>query len=139
LHSFAPEHIAPSSFRPHELAAHVFGVRHWLLVEQALKQREVPLQTYGLHGMRSGATHWPVALQVDGALYTFAVQLSSAQSVPTGQLWQPPLPSHFPFVMQVLCGIAVHTARGSGVPAAIGVQRPSDALKLQLRHAPVQA
>ena len=38
------EHDAPLSFRPHEFAAHVFGVRHWLLLVQALKQRE-PLQT----------------------------------------------------------------------------------------------
>ena len=68
MHSFAVEHIAPSSLSPHELAAQVFGVRHWVLFVQALKQRAVPLQTYGLHGMRSGATHWPVALQVEGAL-----------------------------------------------------------------------
>jgi hypothetical protein len=68
LHSFAAEHIAPSSLRPHELVAQVFGVRHCVLFVQALKQRAVPLQTYGLHGIRSGATHWPLALQVDGAL-----------------------------------------------------------------------
>jgi hypothetical protein len=53
-----------------------------------------------------------------------AVQVSSAHSVPTGQLWQPPLPSHLPFVEQVLCAIILHTPRGSVVPCAIGVQRP---------------
>jgi hypothetical protein len=44
LHSLAVEHIAPSSFRPHEFAAQVLGVRHCVLLVQALKQRE-PLQT----------------------------------------------------------------------------------------------
>jgi hypothetical protein len=52
---------------PHEFVAQLFGVKHCASVLQALKQRE-PLQTYGLHGIRSGATHWPLALQVDGAL-----------------------------------------------------------------------
>ncbi len=37
------------SLSPHELAAQVNGVTHWLLLVQALKQR-VPLQMYGLHG-----------------------------------------------------------------------------------------
>jgi hypothetical protein len=67
LHSSAVEHIAPFSFFPHEFAVQLFGVRHCVLLVQALKQRD-PLQTYGLHGSRSGATHCPVALQVDGAL-----------------------------------------------------------------------
>ena len=68
-----------------------------------------------------------------------AVQVSSAHSVPTGQLWQPPLPSHLPLVEQLLCGISLHMLRGSAVPAAIGVQRPIVAARLQLRHAPVHA
>jgi hypothetical protein len=67
------------------------------------------------------------------------VQFSSAHNVPTGQVWQPPWPSHLPFVLHVVCAIAVQTPRGSTVPAAIGVQRPSDADSEQLRHAPVQA
>ena len=44
-----------------------------------------------------------------------------------------------PFVLHVVCAIAVQTPRESTVPAAIGVQRPSDADSEQLRHAPVQA
>jgi len=67
LHSVAAEHEAPLSFNPHELFAHEFGGTHWLLLVQALKQRE-PLQMNGLHGMASGATHWPLELQVEGAL-----------------------------------------------------------------------
>ena len=67
-HSAAAEHAAPFSLSPQLLAAQVNGVTHWLLLVQALKQRAVPLQMYGLHGIRSGATHWPLALHVDGRL-----------------------------------------------------------------------
>jgi len=66
-HSAAAEHAAPFSFSPQLLAAQVNGVTHWLLLVQALKQR-APLQMYGLHGIRSGAKHWPLALHVDGRL-----------------------------------------------------------------------
>ena len=68
-----------------------------------------------------------------------ALQSSSAHSVPTGQIWQPPLPSHLPFVLHVDCGIAVHMPRGSTVPAAIGMQWPAIEPTAQLRQAPVQA
>jgi len=67
------------------------------------------------------------------------LHVSGAHSVPTGQVWQPPLPSHLPLVPQVDCGIAAHMLRGSRVPAAVGVQRPIVAASAQLRHAPVQA
>jgi hypothetical protein len=40
----ASVHIAPFSFSPHEFAAQVLGVKHWLLLVHALKQRE-PLHT----------------------------------------------------------------------------------------------
>ncbi len=43
-HSMAVEHDAPFSFSPHEFAAQVNGVKHWVLLVHALKQR-VPLQT----------------------------------------------------------------------------------------------
>ena len=66
-HSAPAEHEAPSSFNPHEFAAQLKGLTHWLLVVQAVKQR-VPLQMNGLQGITSGATHWPVALHTDGAL-----------------------------------------------------------------------
>ena len=66
-HSLGAEQEAPFSLRPHEFAAQVNGGTHWLLAVQALKQR-VPLQMNGLHATESGATHWPAALQVDGAV-----------------------------------------------------------------------
>ena len=67
-HSAAAEHAAPLSLRPQLLAAQVNGTTHWLLLVQALKQRAAPLQMYGLHGIRTGASHWPLALQVEGRL-----------------------------------------------------------------------
>jgi hypothetical protein len=67
-HSEATEQVAPFSFSPHEFASQVNGITHWLLFVHAVKQRVTPLQTYGLHGCRSGATHWPLALHSDGAL-----------------------------------------------------------------------
>jgi hypothetical protein len=37
------------------------------LVAQTLKHCD-PLQTYGAQGRESGATHWPVVLQVEAAV-----------------------------------------------------------------------
>jgi hypothetical protein len=68
-----------------------------------------------------------------------AVHVSSAHKVPTGQFWQPPFPSHLPLVLHVDCAVAVHIPRGSTVPAAIGVHRPSVACSEQLRQAPEHA
>jgi hypothetical protein len=66
-HSLAAEHEAPRPLRPHELPTQVLGVRQFASAVHAPKH-DVPLQTYGLQGSESGATHWPVALHVDGGL-----------------------------------------------------------------------
>jgi hypothetical protein len=67
-HSLAAEHEAPGFLRPHELPLQTLGERQSLPVGvQALKQA-VTLQTYGLHGSESGATHWPVELHVEGGV-----------------------------------------------------------------------
>ena len=67
-HSAAAEHAAPFSFSPQ----HVGGAaerRHALVaVGAGVEAARVPLQMYGLHGIRTGASHWPLALQVDGRL-----------------------------------------------------------------------
>ncbi len=67
LHSLPAEQEAPSSFSPHELLTQVLGGTHWLSFVHAVKQR-VPLQMNGLQASRSGATHWPAMLHVDGPL-----------------------------------------------------------------------
>jgi hypothetical protein len=53
--------------------------------------------------------------------------------------WQPPLPSHLPFVPQLGAFWSTQTLRMSGLPAATATQRPGDIGSAQLRQAPVQA
>jgi hypothetical protein len=65
VHSAFAEQDAPGPFVPHEFVRQVLGARQSVLSVQALKHA-VPLQTYGLHGSESGATHWPVELHIDG-------------------------------------------------------------------------
>jgi hypothetical protein len=73
---------APGPLSPHEfIALQVLGVLHWSLVAQTLKH-SVPLQTYGAQGRESGATHWPVVLQVDWPVKMPLVQVCSAHFVP---------------------------------------------------------
>jgi len=67
------------------------------------------------------------------------VHVSGAQTVLTGYFWQPKLPSHLPLVPHVDCAWTAHTARESGLPAATGMQLPSDDASAQLRHAPAHA
>lgn len=84
--------------------------------------------------------HWPEALQVDGPVYTSAVQVSAAQTVvPAGYLRQPPAPSHLPSVPQVEAPISRHIVRGSAAPATDIVHLPTEPASAQLRHAPVHA
>jgi hypothetical protein len=66
-HSLAAEQVAPSGLGPHELIWQTLGPRHCASVEQTLKHL-LPLQTYGRQGCWSGATHWPLALQVQGGV-----------------------------------------------------------------------
>ena len=66
-HSLAAEQLAPSGFGPQEFIWQTFGVRHCASVEQTVKHFE-PLQTYGRQGCPSGAAHWPLVLQVEGAV-----------------------------------------------------------------------
>jgi len=67
------------------------------------------------------------------------VQFSTAQVVPTGYVWQPPPPSHFPLVAHEAAPWSAHIWRGSGEPTATSVHLPMLLLRLQLRQAPVQA
>ena len=68
-HSAVLLQTAPWTLEPARVhgALQVLGVLHCSLVSQMLKQCE-PLQTKGAQGRESGATHWPVVLQVDAAV-----------------------------------------------------------------------
>jgi hypothetical protein len=59
--------------------------------------------------------------------------------VPTGYVWQLPLPSHLPFLPHDDGFSSTQTARGSALPAAMATQRPGVPGSAQLRQAPVQA
>src|SRR5882672_659542 len=83
--------------------------------------------------------HWPVALHDAGGVYTFEPHFSAAQMVPTAYFWQPPLPSHRPFVPQAPAPPSAQVTLGSAVPAAVFVHLPSVDARAQLRHAPAQA
>ena len=53
--------------------------------------------------------------------------------------WQPPEPSHLPFVAHAAAVVSWQTPRGSALPAAIEVHLPGAEASEQLRQAPVQA
>ena len=67
-HSLPAEQDAPGFLRPHELPLQTYCMRQLLPVAVHALKQDVALQTYGLHGSESGATHWPVALQVEGGV-----------------------------------------------------------------------
>jgi hypothetical protein len=89
--------------------------------------------------MASGATHVPVALQVDSGVYVLLAQRSGAQTVPGRCRRQPPAPSHFPSVPQVDAGWVEHMFRVSSSPFATGRHEPRVAASAQLRQGPAQA
>src|SRR4051794_22091278 len=53
-----------------------------------------------------------------------AGQLAVEQDVPSACFWQPPAPSHLPFVPHVDAACVVQNVAGAGVPAASGAQAP---------------
>ena len=138
MHSRLSAQKAPFTLRPHELSVHALPGRHCASIVHAVKQR-APLHANGAQARASGATHWPVALQADGGVYTLLSQCSAAQIVPGSYDRQPAAPSHFPSCPQ-LCGPwSTHTVRGSAAPAGTGVQRPIEDGSAQLRQAPPHA
>jgi hypothetical protein len=66
-HSRLSAQEAPFSLRPQELSVHALPARHCASVVHAVKQR-APLHANGAQARASGATHWPVALHVEGGV-----------------------------------------------------------------------
>jgi hypothetical protein len=64
-----------------------------------------------------------------------AGQVAAAQLVPSGYFWQPPAPSHLPFVPQLAAPWSVQKLAGAAVPAATGAQAPALPPTLQAWHA----
>jgi hypothetical protein len=63
-------------------------------------------------------------------------QAAGAHDVPFGYFWQPPAPSHLPFVEQAGAPLSAHMCLGSIVPAAIGVHVPGLPATLHAWHDP---
>lgn len=66
-HSRLSAQNAPFTLRPHELSAQTLPETHCTSVVHAVKQR-APLQANGAQALASGATQWPVPLQVAGGV-----------------------------------------------------------------------
>jgi hypothetical protein len=63
-------------------------------------------------------------------------QVAAAQTVPSTYFWQPPAPSHLPFVPQLEAPLSAHTPFGSVVPAAMGAHAPALLPTLQASQEP---
>jgi hypothetical protein len=74
----------------------------------------------------------PASVSVDEPLGHDA----GAQVVPFAYLWQPPAPSHLPFVEQAGAPLSAHVCFGSIVPAATGMHVPVLPATLQAWHEP---
>jgi hypothetical protein len=100
---------------------------------------EPALQKYGAHVVCVTAQppplHVPVIFHVDVP----AAQLAAAHTVPSAYFWQPPAPSHLPFVPQAEAPPSAHIAFGSVVPAASGAHVPALPETLQAWHEPQAA
>jgi hypothetical protein len=138
MHSPRSEQNAPLGFLPHELLVQTLPAEQFASAVQPPKHC-APLQANGTHEMVTGATHAPVALQVDSGVNTLLSQRAAAQTVPGRCRRQPPAPSQVPSVPQVSGSWASQRLRGSSAPAATCVQTPGADGSAQLRQLPVQA
>jgi hypothetical protein len=81
------------------------------------------LQRNGAHSvepaLQTPVLHLPASVSVD-----VLAQVADEHTVSSGYFWQLPLPSHLPFVPQLMGPWSVHLLLASTVPAAIGAQAP---------------
>jgi hypothetical protein len=138
IHSKPSEQNAPLGFLPQELLLQTLPGEQFASSVQPPKHC-APLQANGTHEMVTGATHAPVALQVDSGVNTLLSQCGAAQTVPGRWRRQAPAPSQVPSVPQVSGGWDAQLPRGSSAPAATCVQTPGAEGSAQLRQPPVQA
>ena len=90
---------------------------------QVVRQRVAPLHMYGAQ-LCVVWPHAPVP-QVPARVSVEPFRHDAgAQIVPSAYFWQPPAPSHLPFVPQLGAPWSAQNAAGAGVPAPTGVQVP---------------
>jgi hypothetical protein len=131
-------HWPPFGIKPQDPLKQSFPATHCWSLEHATKQL-APLQMKGLQVRDGGVTHWPDWLQVAAGVYAPWTQVSVPQTVPAGYIWQPPAPSHRPFVPHDTLPRSLQPLRGSTALAATFRHRPGEPGRLQLRQAPPQA
>ena len=73
--------------------------------------------------------HWPASFNV-----VVLEQLACEQAVPSAYFWQPPAPSHLPFVLQLAAPWSTHVPLGSTLPGIMGEQAPALPVTLQAWH-----
>jgi hypothetical protein len=78
----------------------------------------------------------PLHVPASASAVAPAGQLAAEHDVPFGYFWQPPAPSHLPFVEQAGAPLSAHMCLGSIVPAAIGVHVPGLPATLHAWHDP---
>ena len=89
LHSFGVEHDGADALEPHELPrCSVLGVMHCVAGRADVEALACRCRRTGAQGSESGATHWPVALQVDWPRVDAARAGLSAQVVPAAYVSQ---------------------------------------------------
>jgi hypothetical protein len=137
-HSAASVHIAPSGFLPHDPDVQVLPALQFASVAHRV-EHVLPLHENGTQVSALGATHRPVASQVEGAVYSALSHLSAAQTVPTACLRQAPAPSQRPSVPHVEAAWATQVRRGSAAPAGASEQAPIADASAHVRHAPAHA
>jgi hypothetical protein len=91
---------------------------------QVLEQALTPLQKYGAQ-LWVGLLHAPFAqAPAFVSVAELAGHVAVEQVVPSAYFWQPPAPSHLPFVPHVEAPWSAQKAAGATVPAATGEQVP---------------
>jgi hypothetical protein len=103
---------------------------------QAVRQAAAPLHRYAPHGCVGTAQFPPLQVPASFNVPVVAGQVAAAHDVPSAYFWQPPAPSHFPFVPHEAAPLLTQTPRGSAAPAATGAQVPTLPATLQAWHAP---
>jgi hypothetical protein len=89
-----------------------------------LEQALTPLQKYGAQGC-VGLLHIPFEhVPALVSVAEFAGHVAVEQEVPSAYFWQPPAPSHLPFVPHVVAPWSAQKAAGATVSAATGEQVP---------------
>jgi hypothetical protein len=88
------------------------------------RQALTPLQKYGAHDCvgfeHAPFEHMPAMTSVADP----AAHDAAEHAVPSAYFWQPPPPSHLPFVPQVDAPSSAQNEDGAVVPAATGVHAP---------------